>query len=73
MMEYIDMHPDLNDQNYDFIVHGIQLKLDAMLRRTLYTLYKTSDSETVREYARNAYLDEIGVPSAFRWNSDFEE
>ena len=67
MMEYVDRHPDLSDPDYDRIQHGVQAKLKTMLRRRLYTIYKTAASEDVRAIAREAYLDEIGVPQTFRW------
>lgn len=70
IMEYISIHPDWSDPNYRFVSQGIQNKLKAMLRHNLYTLYKTTYSDDIRKFAINAYLDEIGVPSAFRWSDD---
>ena len=67
MMEYVDRHPDLSDPDYDRIQHGVQAKLKTMLRRRLYTLYKAAPSEKTRALAREAYLNELGVPHSFRW------
>ena len=45
----------------------IKEKLDKMMKRELYTTYKTAESDEEREQARQRYLDEVGVPSEFRW------
>ena len=67
MIGYIDRHPDPSDPEYRYILQSIQKKLDAMLRRSLYTTYKTCASEETRALARKRYLDEVGVPDSFRW------
>lgn len=42
-------------------------KIDAMVRHSLYTTSKTALTDEEREAARKKYLDEIGMPSSFRW------
>ena len=46
---------------------ALQEKLDAMVRRDLYTRSKTDPSPAERERARQAYLDQVGIPEDFRW------
>ncbi|MCD7881503.1 MAG: complexin-2 [Clostridiales bacterium] len=49
------------------IQQGLELKLDAMLNRQLYSQYKSAPTEEQRERARQEYLDRRGVPQSFRW------
>ena len=49
------------------IKKGLEDKLEAMVRRDLYTKYKTSPTEEEREKARQEYLDKVGVHRDFRW------
>lgn len=42
-------------------------KLDAMLKREIYTKYKTAPTEEEREKARIEYLEKAGMPKNFRW------
>lgn len=49
------------------IEKGLAQKLDAMVRRQLYTQYKTASTEEEREQARKEYLDKRGVADNFRW------
>ena len=42
-------------------------KLDAMVKRQIYTRYKTSPTEEKREKARLEYLDKVGISTEFRW------
>ena len=46
---------------------GLEDKLEAMVRRDLYTKYKTASTEEEREKARQEYLDKVGVHRDFRW------
>ena len=55
------------DEYYPEIQKWIESKIDSMMRRELYTKYKTAPTENEREEARKKYLDEIGVPESFRW------
>lgn len=49
------------------IKNGLEQKLDAMMRRELYTKSKTAKTEAEREEARQAYLDKVGMQRDFRW------
>ena len=49
------------------IKNGLEEKLEAMVRRDLYTKYKTAPTEEEKEKARKEYLDRRGVPESFRW------
>ena len=49
------------------IKKGLEEKLEAMVRRDLYTKYKTAPTEEEKERARKEYLDRRGVPESFRW------
>lgn len=49
------------------IKKGLENKLEAMVRRDLYTKYKTAPTEEEREKARQEYLDKVGVHRDFRW------
>ena len=49
------------------IKNGLEQKLDAMMRRELYTKSKTAKTEAEREEARQAYLDKVGMYRDFRW------
>ena len=49
------------------IKKGLEQKLDAMMRRALYTKSKTAKTEAEREEARQAYLDKVGMHRDFRW------
>ena len=42
-------------------------KLDALLRRTYFTRYKTAATDEEREKARHQYLDSAGILPDFRW------
>lgn len=42
-------------------------KMDAMSRRSTYTVYKTAQGEQERERARKEYLDKAGIPDEYRW------
>ena len=42
-------------------------KLDAMIKRDLYTKYKTATTEEEKEKARLEYLEKSGINKNFRW------
>lgn len=42
-------------------------KLDSMIKRQIYTRYKTAPTEEEREKARLEYLDKVGISTEFRW------
>lgn len=49
------------------IQKGLEDKLDSMVKRQLYSTYKTAPTEEQREKARQEYLDKVGVKQDFRW------
>ena len=49
------------------IQKGLEAKLEAMVKRELYTKYKTAPTEEEREQARKEYLDKVGIQKDFRW------
>ena len=51
----------------DRIRFGLQAKLEAMVKRELYTKYKTAGTPEEREKARQEYLEKVGIPEDFRW------
>lgn len=46
---------------------GLEMKMEAMVKRELYTKYKIAPTEEERENARQEYLDKVGVHRDFRW------
>ena len=46
---------------------GLEEKLEAMVKRELYTKSKTAETEAEREEARKKYLDKVGMHRDFRW------
>lgn len=51
----------------DVIRRELEGKLETLVRRELYTKYKTAPAAEDREKARREYLDRRGVPESFRW------
>lgn len=51
----------------DRIRSGLQEKLEAMVKRELYTRYKTAGMPEERAKARQEYLEKVGIPENFRW------
>ncbi len=49
------------------IKKGLEEKMEAMLKRELYTKYKTVLTEEEREKARREYLERVGMHRDFRW------
>ena len=49
------------------IKSGLEGKLEAMVKRELYTKSKTAETEAEREEARKKYLDKVGMHRDFRW------
>lgn len=56
-----------NDEVLPDIKKALENKLEMLVRRELYTKYKTATTESEREEAREAYLDKIGMHRNFRW------
>lgn len=50
----------------DRIRSRLQEKLEAMVKRELYTRYKTAGTPEEREKARQEYLEKVGIPENFR-------
>ena len=51
----------------DRIRSGLQEKLEAMVKRELYTRYKTARTPEEREKARWECLEKVGIQENFRW------
>ena len=49
------------------IKKGLEEKLEAMVKRDLYTKYKTASTEEEREKARQEYLEKVGMHRSFWW------
>lgn len=49
------------------IKKGLEEKLEAMVKRDLYTKYKTASTEDEREKARQEYLEKVGMHRILRW------
>ena len=52
--------------------NALETKLEALMRRELYTAYKTASTDEEREQARQKYLDHVGIPKDFRWGKDWD-
>lgn len=52
---------------FDFILSGINDKIDRAIEHDLYTKSKVAPTEEEREKARKEYLDRKGIPNSFRW------
>lgn len=49
------------------IKKGLDEKYEAIVRRSLYTKYKTAPTKEEQEKARQEYLDKVGMHRSFRW------
>ncbi len=49
------------------IKKGLEEKLETIVRRELYTKYKTAPTEEEREKARQEYLEKVGIQKKFQW------
>jgi len=56
-----------NEEYLPEIEKALMEKLDSMVKRELYTTFKTAPTEEEREKARQEYLDKCGIPESFRW------
>ena len=63
----LQYHLMMDDDYEDEIRHGLEQKLEAMVRHELYAKYKTALTPEEREEARQRYLDERGIPQSYRW------
>ena len=69
MIAYISDHPDESDYRLDAISTAVNNKLEAMVRRDLYTVYKTGATSEIRAMAKEQYMDMMGIPSSYRWSN----
>ena len=65
----LQYHLMMDDDYEDEIRHGLEQKLEAIVRHELYDKYKTALTPEEREEARQRYLDERGVPQSYRWTT----
>lgn len=55
------------EEEEEVIKEGLNKKMDSVVRREIYTKYKTEETEGEREKARQEYLEKKGMQKAFRW------
>ncbi len=67
----LDAHGRLPDALRD-LFKTVDAKVHAHVRRGLYTAYKTAQTSEEREQARQAYLDEVGIPTSYRWPEGYD-
>ena len=67
---YAARHAEPDDLQFKRISAAVKKKLDALMRRTLYSLYKAGVSEEIREQAREEYLDAACILEAFQWKAE---
>lgn len=67
---YAARHAEPDDLQFRRISAAVKKKLDALMRRTLYSFYKSGASEEIRKKAREDYLDAAGILEAFQWTAD---
>ena len=66
-MELVKFHLLDMEENLPSIKQGLEMKLDALVMRDLYSKYKTAPTAEEREQARKEYLDRREVSEKFRW------
>ena len=67
---YAARHAEPDDLQFKRISAAVKKKLDALMRHTLYSLYKAGVSEEIRKQAREEYLDAAGILEAFQWTAE---
>ena len=55
------------DEIFQELNRFFEIRRQKDLEHNLYTVSKNGKTEEIREAARNAYLDEKGIPNKFRW------
>lgn len=70
MVRFVLDHGDLDDYDYNLIMDRVQDKIEALVRRDLYSKYKSGATAEERSAARREYLEEIGLSDPFRWTDD---
>lgn len=66
---YAARHAEPDDLQYRRIVSTVKKKLETLMKRELYSLYKMGASEEIRSKARRQYLDAAEIMGSFRWNA----
>ena len=66
-MNLIKYHLVGLDELSEAIKHELQIKLDKVIERKIYTTYKTAPTEEEREEARIEYLNLKGIHKDFRF------
>lgn len=64
---------EADEDDYQAIRNVLSDKLDALVRRETYTVYKTAESPEEREKARRKYLDMVGMRESYRWSEEYEQ
>ena len=73
MVTYICNHYDPVDRDlHQWICNGIRIKERNIIRRNLFSAYKTETDSETKETLRQAYLDETGIPSHGRWSAEID-
>lgn len=67
LLALLQYHLAGNEDYLPEIEKALMGKLDSMVKRELYTTFKTAATEEEREKTRQEYLDKCGVPESFRW------
>ena len=66
-MKLLRYHLLDDDSCTEYVKKGLELKMNTMVERELYTKSKTAPTEEEREKARQEYLDRRGIQADFRW------
>jgi len=67
LLALFQYHLVRNEEYLPEIEKALMEKLDSMVKRQLYTTFKTASTEEEREKARQEYLDKCGMHENFRW------
>ena len=67
LLALFQYHLARNEEYLPEIEKALMEKLDSMVKRQLYTTFKTAPTEEEREKARQEYLDKCGMHEDFRW------
>ena len=66
-LSILKYHLCKNEEVLPEIEKGLNEKLEALIRRDLYTDYKMAQTEAEREKAREEYVDRVGISKEYRW------
>lgn len=70
LIRYFLLEPTTEDA--DAIKAGLEKKLQAMMKRELYTQSFTAATPAEQDAARQKYLDTVGIPPSYRWSWEHE-